>query len=79
MAPRPINTSAASVGIALAEAVETGRVKQGDKLVFVAFGAGFTSGAVALTWTADPANRARAAVVAPEAHVRMHRAPLEDL
>ena len=52
------NTSAASVGIALAEAVDTGRVKVGDKLVFVAFGAGFTSGAVALTWTADPANGA---------------------
>jgi hypothetical protein len=49
------NTSAASVPIALAEAVNSGRVKQGDKLVFVAFGAGFTSGAVALEWTADPA------------------------
>jgi 3-oxoacyl-[acyl-carrier-protein] synthase-3 len=49
------NTSAASVPIALAEAVNSGRVKQGDKLVFVAFGAGFTSGAVAVEWTADPA------------------------
>jgi len=49
------NTSAASVPIALAEAVNAGRVKPGDKLVFVAFGAGFTSGAVALEWTADPA------------------------
>ena len=49
------NTSAASVPIALAEAVNEGRVKVGDKLVFVAFGAGFTSGAVAMEWTADPA------------------------
>lgn len=48
------NTSAASVPIALAEAVNQGRVKVGDKLVFVAFGAGFTSGAVAMEWTADP-------------------------
>ena len=64
------NTSAASVGIALAEAVDTGRVKVGDRIVFVAFGAGFTSGAVALTWTADPADSLRAAGVAPEAHVR---------
>jgi hypothetical protein len=48
------NTSAASVPIALAEAVNEGRVQVGDKLVFVAFGAGFTSGAVALEWTADP-------------------------
>ena len=38
------NTSAASVPIALAEAVNEGRVQVGDKIVFVAFGAGFTSG-----------------------------------
>ncbi len=37
------NTSAASVGIALAEAVDSGRIKVGDKIVLVAFGAGFTS------------------------------------
>jgi 3-oxoacyl-[acyl-carrier-protein] synthase-3 len=48
------NTSAASVPIALAEAVNEGRVQQGDRIVFVAFGAGFTSGAVAMQWTADP-------------------------
>jgi 3-oxoacyl-[acyl-carrier-protein] synthase-3 len=49
------NTSAASVPIALAEAVNEGRVKVGDNIVLVAFGAGFTSGAVAIEWTADPA------------------------
>jgi 3-oxoacyl-[acyl-carrier-protein] synthase-3 len=49
------NTSAASVPIALAEAVNEGRVKVGDHVVIVAFGAGFTSGAVAIEWTADPA------------------------
>jgi 3-oxoacyl-[acyl-carrier-protein] synthase-3 len=49
------NTSAASVPMALAEAVNEGRVAVGDRLVFVAFGAGFTSGAVAMEWTADPA------------------------
>jgi 3-oxoacyl-[acyl-carrier-protein] synthase-3 len=49
------NTSAASVPIALAEAVNEGRVDVGDRIVFVAFGAGFTSGAVAMEWTADPA------------------------
>jgi 3-oxoacyl-[acyl-carrier-protein] synthase III len=68
------NTSAASVGIALDEAVAEGRVKPGDKLVFVAFGAGFTSGAIALEWTADPAAAARAASVEPVASVR---APLD--
>ncbi|MEJ7695756.1 MAG: SDR family NAD(P)-dependent oxidoreductase [Candidatus Limnocylindrales bacterium] len=49
------NTSAASVPIALAEAVNSGRVKVGDRIVLVAFGAGFTSGAVTIEWTADPA------------------------
>lgn len=55
------NTSAASVPIALAEAVDEGRVRPRDRILFVAFGAGFTSGAAALTWTADPADGARAA------------------
>jgi 3-oxoacyl-[acyl-carrier-protein] synthase-3 len=36
------NTSAASIPIALDEAWRAGRVKQGDVLVFVAFGAGLT-------------------------------------
>ncbi len=60
------NTSAASVPLALAEAVDSGRVKIGDHIVLVAFGAGFTSGAVALEWTADPACGARAASIRPE-------------
>jgi 3-oxoacyl-[acyl-carrier-protein] synthase III len=49
------NTSAASVPMALAEAVNGGRVRVGDRIVIVAFGAGFTSGAVTIEWTADPA------------------------
>jgi 3-oxoacyl-[acyl-carrier-protein] synthase III len=49
------NTSAASVPIALAEAVNEGCVKVGDNVTIVAFGAGFTSGAVTIQWTADPA------------------------
>jgi 3-hydroxy-3-methylglutaryl CoA synthase len=64
------NTSAASVPIALAEAVDMGRIKVGAKVVLVAFGAGLTSGAIALEWTTDPANGARAATVAPTASVR---------
>ena len=60
------NTSAASVPIALAEAVERGRVQPGDRLVFVAFGAGYTSGAAVLEWTADPARSALAAAIGPE-------------
>jgi 3-oxoacyl-[acyl-carrier-protein] synthase-3 len=67
------NTSAASVPIALAEAVNEGRVQVGDNIVMVAFGAGFTSGAVTVEWTADPA-RGRAgetAVDADDIHVRL--------
>jgi len=63
------NTSAASVPLALAEAVDTGRVRPGDRLAFVAFGSGYTSGAVVLEWTADPAAGARAASVDPVASV----------
>ena len=48
------NTSAASVPMALAEAVADGRVKEGDKLLMVAFGAGYTAGAAVVEWTADP-------------------------
>ncbi len=44
------NTSAASVGIALDEAVAAGRVQRGDKLLLVAFGAGLTWGAMVVEW-----------------------------
>lgn len=64
------NTSAASVGIALAEAVDSGRIGIGDKVVLVAFGAGLTSGAAAIEWTADPRCGERAASVEPVAGVR---------
>jgi len=61
------NTSAASVPMALAEAANSGRIKVGDMVVIVAFGAGFTSGAVAIRWTADPARGvAGDAAVQPE-------------
>jgi hypothetical protein len=60
------NTSAASVPIALVEAVSEGRIKQGDRIVLVAFGAGGTSAAIALQWTADPAHRLRADAVDPD-------------
>ncbi len=44
------NTSAASVGLALDEAVSEGRIKPGDKVLFCAFGAGRTWGAVIIEW-----------------------------
>jgi 3-oxoacyl-[acyl-carrier-protein] synthase-3 len=45
-----VNVSAGSIPIALAEAVEEGRVKEGDCLVFVGFGGGLTWGASVLIW-----------------------------
>ncbi|HAM36696.1 MAG TPA: 3-oxoacyl-ACP synthase [Elusimicrobia bacterium] len=42
------NMSAASTAVALAEAVEEGRIKKGDKFVLVAFGGGLTWGAMVI-------------------------------
>ena len=44
------NTSAASNLIALYEAVHEGKVKRGDHVVLVAFGAGLTWGSILLQW-----------------------------
>ncbi|HEY8528976.1 MAG TPA: beta-ketoacyl-ACP synthase III [Paenibacillaceae bacterium] len=44
------NISAASIPVALAEAVEEGRVREGDCLVLVGFGGGLTWGASVLIW-----------------------------
>lgn len=44
------NTTAASVPIALTEAWEAGKVKEGDLVVLAAFGSGFTWGSVVIRW-----------------------------
>ena len=44
------NTSAASVAVALDEALQSGKIKRGDKILIVAFGAGLTWGATVLEW-----------------------------
>jgi len=44
------NTSAASVAIALDEAVKSGRVQPGDLVLLVVFGAGLTWGAAVIEW-----------------------------
>ncbi|TKB57333.1 ketoacyl-ACP synthase III [Ferrimonas aestuarii] len=44
------NTSAATVPIALCDAIEQGRVKPGDTLLSCAFGAGLTSAATVIKW-----------------------------
>ena len=45
------NTSSASVPMALAEAIDEGRVGKGDLIVCVAFGAGLTWAATAIEWS----------------------------
>ena len=45
------NTSTASIPIALCEAIEAGKVKPGNNLVFVGFGGGLTWAACAVHWS----------------------------
>ncbi len=61
------NTSAASVPMALVEAIAAGRIKPGDKILMVAFGAGYTAGGAVMEWTADPAR----AFLAPGEQTRL--------
>ncbi|MGH7992900.1 MAG: 3-oxoacyl-[acyl-carrier-protein] synthase III C-terminal domain-containing protein, partial [Limisphaerales bacterium] len=44
------NTSAASVAIALDEAVASGRIHRGDLILLIVFGAGLTWGAAVIEW-----------------------------
>ena len=44
------NTSAASIPIALCEAIEEGRIKTNDRLVMVGFGGGLSWGATVVKW-----------------------------
>ncbi|UQZ36535.1 3-oxoacyl-ACP synthase [Paenibacillus sp. PK3_47] len=47
---RYANTSAASIPLALVEAAEEGRMKEGDTVLMVGFGGGLTWGASVLVW-----------------------------
>ncbi|RUA06556.1 MAG: 3-oxoacyl-ACP synthase [Fusobacteria bacterium] len=44
------NTSAASVGLALGEALEKGKIKKGDNIALVGFGAGLTYASCVMKW-----------------------------
>ncbi|MDC0480328.1 ketoacyl-ACP synthase III [Candidatus Marinimicrobia bacterium] len=44
------NTTAASIPIALCEAVEEGKIKKGDTIILAAFGAGYTWASAAIRW-----------------------------
>ena len=44
------NTTAASIPIALAEAINEGKINKGDKVVFASFGSGFTWASAIMKW-----------------------------
>jgi 3-oxoacyl-[acyl-carrier-protein] synthase III len=48
------NTTAATIPLALATAMDQGRLKAGDRVVLAAVGAGFTVGAMLLRWSNVP-------------------------
>ena len=58
------NTSTASVPLALREALDDGRVKDGDQLLLVAFGGGLSWGASAMRWYGGRTETKRAAPAA---------------
>ncbi len=60
------NTSAASIPLALAESIRSGKLKKGNVVVFVAFGAGLSWGAVVWRWMGAPVGAVPASAVRPE-------------
>jgi 3-oxoacyl-[acyl-carrier-protein] synthase III len=58
------NTSAASIPIALAEAVEQGRIRKDDVVVMVAFGGGLSWGSIVWRWKGAKVGKPKADAVA---------------
>lgn len=48
------NTTAATIPLALYEAYHEGKMRPGDRIVFAAFGAGFTWGSLLMHWSLSP-------------------------
>lgn len=65
------NTSSASIPLALAEAVEAGRVKDGNIVVLVAFGGGLSWGATVWRWDGARVGRVPEAYIEPERAARV--------
>ena len=82
------NTSAATIPVALTEALEQGRIKPGDHVVFTAFGAGLSWGAAVVRWgdRVEPIATSDAELAtehpfddgAPRAEPRVLRPPNQD-
>jgi 3-oxoacyl-[acyl-carrier-protein] synthase III len=67
------NTSSASIPLALADAVESGRVKDGNIVVLVAFGGGLSWGANVWRWSGAKVGRIPAEFVEPERAAQVAR------
>lgn len=61
------NTSAASIPLALCDAWSEGKLSPGDRLLMVAFGAGYTWGAARMNWTLPAPAEVAAALASPTA------------
>ncbi len=73
------NTSAASVPLALVDAIEQGRVQTGDRVVMVGFGGGLTWGACLLQWTFDPLTDTRGPLSRAVSSAQIRLSPLRSL
>ncbi len=73
------NTSSASIPIALCEAINAGRVRPGDKLVLVGFGAGLTWAAAAILWGVPTAFKQRSAGRLFLANLRFSQATIRSI
>lgn len=62
------NTSAASIPLALDEAYRSGRIKEGNVIVAVGFGAGLTYAAGVIRWTLPPARQAESTKLDVRSH-----------
>jgi 3-oxoacyl-[acyl-carrier-protein] synthase-3 len=62
------NTSAATIPVALTEALEEGRIEPGDNIVFTAFGGGLSWGSAVYRWgdRIDPIRESDAALPPPD-------------
>lgn len=73
------NTSAASIPLALVEAIEAKRVNPGDHLVFVGFGGGLTWGSCAIEWTEPTIKRHATPQRAAQSKLRYQWAHVKSL
>ena len=73
------NTSAASVPLALVDAIAAGRLHTGDHVVMVGFGGGLTWGACLLQWTFDPLTDTRGPIQRAVSSAQIRMGPLRGV